>query len=193
MTTEGDSVKNIALTGKARAGKDTVADVLVKEYGYRRIAFADPLKAMALEIDPYTEEADWYDGGKLSELVDFYGWERTKDQWPDVRRFLQQLGSSIRKRDEMFWINAALTSLDQAYRDKVPVVVTDCRYENEAEALRNLYFSIVRIVRPGIDSSDTHESETEMDGYEVDSEIINAGTITGLRNRVRAKVSFMTD
>ena len=34
----------IGLSGYARSGKDTVAETLVNEYGFKRVAFADKIK-----------------------------------------------------------------------------------------------------------------------------------------------------
>ena len=177
---------NIALTGKARSGKDTVARVLVEEYGYRRVAFADALKEMALEINPiiacYTKDGYEIVTVPLVDLVEFEGWELAKDIYPEVRRFLQQLGSSVRKRNPMFWVGIVEEAIEDAEREGVPVVVTDCRYFNEANTLQEHYgFSLIRITRPGVDSGDTHESETEMDGYEVDYELLNDSDIAALK------------
>ncbi|MDT2278152.1 hypothetical protein [Paenibacillus larvae] len=38
------TLPNIALTGKLRAGKDTVAEYLMERYGYARYAFGDGVK-----------------------------------------------------------------------------------------------------------------------------------------------------
>src|SRR5690625_5115450 len=40
----------IGLTGKMRAGKDTVADYLVENYGFKKFAFGDALKRYVHEI-----------------------------------------------------------------------------------------------------------------------------------------------
>ena len=178
-------MKNIALTGKARSGKDTVASVLVEEYGYRRIAFVDALKEMALEIDPIIL-TDAHFEWRLSEVVSDDGWEDAKDSYPDVRRFLQQLGSSVRKRDPWFWVRIAEQQIMEAEAAGQPVVITDARYINEAGTLKcDWGFSLIRIIRPGIDSGDTHESETEMDGYSVDLLLRNSGGLEDLKDSVR--------
>lgn len=43
----------IGLCGQAGAGKDTVADYLVKQYNCTKMAFASPLKTVAEELFPY--------------------------------------------------------------------------------------------------------------------------------------------
>lgn len=39
----------LAISGWKRSGKDMIAEYLVKNYGFKRISFADPLKIMAAE------------------------------------------------------------------------------------------------------------------------------------------------
>jgi hypothetical protein len=95
----------VGITGYARHGKDTAAQVLVDEYGYLRVGFADALKSMSLAVDPLIPTAadgtlTVVPGGlqasvvvqRLSQLVQTEGWEAAKKH-PEVRRFLQALGS----------------------------------------------------------------------------------------------------
>ena len=42
----------LGLVGRKQSGKDTFAQRLVEEHGYTRLAFADPLKAVALAANP---------------------------------------------------------------------------------------------------------------------------------------------
>jgi dephospho-CoA kinase len=59
----------IGLTGYARTGKDTVASVLVKDFGFERIAFADPIRELLYELNPKVN------GIYLREMVEEHGWE----------------------------------------------------------------------------------------------------------------------
>ena len=52
MTEDNTHGLSVALMGRAGAGKDTVASILTEHRGYARVAFADPLKEMALAVDP---------------------------------------------------------------------------------------------------------------------------------------------
>ncbi|MFJ9616699.1 deoxynucleotide monophosphate kinase family protein [Streptomyces noursei] len=177
--------QHIALMGRARAGKDTVAARLVEPHGYTRIAFADPIKRMALDIDPImVANHDWGPSVKrLSGVVEFWGWERAKDQYPGVRRILQHIGQTVRDLDPEFWIRVALRELDSV---SGPVVVTDVRYPNEAEALRARGFRLVRVIRPGQDLTNSHASETALDDYQPNAVVVNAGSLSELRMRADA-------
>ena len=46
----------IGLSGYARSGKDAVAQVLVSEFGFKRVAFADPIRDLLYEMDPKIDE-----------------------------------------------------------------------------------------------------------------------------------------
>lgn len=180
--------KRLALIGRARAGKDSVAARLVSAHGYTRVAFADPLKDAALALDPlvYACTHDGYEvtHERLSEVVEWHGWEQAKDQFPEVRRTLQALGQSIRDLDSRFWLRMALQRIADT---DGPVIVTDCRYRNEADALRLLGFTLVRVHRPGLPASKgEHVSETELDGYPTSLALVNGGSLADLRAKADA-------
>ncbi|WP_030855244.1 hypothetical protein [Streptomyces sp. NRRL S-475] len=170
-------MRDIALIGRARSGKDTVGARLVERFGYTRLAFADPLKEMALEINP------WIPTGygvvvRLHRLIADVGWDYAKENYPEVRRILQHTGQSIRHRTPDYWVRALL---DTAYKvPSGPIVVTDVRYKNEAHALQRHGFRLVRLVRPGTEEM-THTSETELEEIDTPLRIVNSGTLEDLR------------
>lgn len=49
----------IGLCGIAGSGKDTVADFLVKNHGFVKVALADPLKRICKEVFGFTDEQLW--------------------------------------------------------------------------------------------------------------------------------------
>lgn len=175
-------MRNVALIGRARSGKDSVGARLESRYGYTRLAFADPLKKMALEVNPWIVYGI---GGmqsiRLADLIEHVGWERAKDEYPEVRRILQATGQSVRDRDPIHWLRLMMASLDAARLAGANVVVTDVRYPNEANTLRLLGFRMVRIIRPSLDDhSPTHASETALDGFSAGLTIYNDGTLADL-------------
>jgi hypothetical protein len=161
----------IALIGRARSGKDSVAGRLVEYHDYTRVAFADRLKEAVLALDPLI-----FNTVHLAEMVELNGWEAAKSH-AEVRRILQHYGQAIRDIDPDFWIRAAFPAM----LGRVRIVVSDVRYRNEAEALRSAGFTLVRISRPGLPlgvGSD-HVSETELADYAADLTITNGA---GLRD-----------
>ena len=84
----------VGLTGYAGSGKDAAAAGLVAE-GWTRQAFADPVRSMALAIDPLVEwDVFSHNPVRLSLLVAKRGWHVAK-QCPEVRRLLQACGHGL--------------------------------------------------------------------------------------------------
>ncbi|MFI2213024.1 hypothetical protein [Streptomyces sp. NPDC020141] len=163
---------NIGIIGRARVGKDTAGQWLVDNRGYRRVAIADPLKDVALKLDPIVSSGV---GGdlRLSHVMDAgHGWDGAKDRFPEVRRTLQELGSAVRALDEDFWLRQALTKVQSANEAGVPCVITDVRYPNEAAALRRAGFHLIYIHRPDVEHL-THESEGALTARDADHVVIN--------------------
>lgn len=180
----------IGLSGYAQSGKDTVANILVEKYGYKRIAFADPIRDLLYEMDPPVPvgAGDEKHTVGLQNYVDVYGWDDAK-QNPIVRSMLQNLGVGARKVfGDKFWIYEALS--DVAPQDKV--VVSDVRFVNEASWIQTFSGQIWRIKRVGTDAVNNHVSESEMDGYPVDQIFVNNGTIEDLELLVGTRMrSFL--
>lgn len=195
------TLPNIALFGYAGAGKDTVAEYLVSRHQYTRIAFADPLKEMALSIDPiaYTgtvllrgDMPRDEDGYRLSTLVSEFGWETVKRSFPEVRRFLRSLGKTMRNHDADFWLDQALEKIRTARMWSMPVVVTDVRHENEFSCLWECpnRFTMVRIDRPGTDTGDVDpESGQLIESVAPDWVIHNRGSVEDMHGALNVLIN----
>lgn len=183
----------IGLLGRKRSGKDTFAERLVSHHGYTRFAFADALRAAAEALDPYV---GWTDLGfrvRLSDaLREVGGWEGLKYSEYDAesRRILQRMGVGVRDLDPDFWLRVVV---DQVRKHDGPAVITDVRFPNEFEAVYDHVGIAVRIVRPGLDSSDLHVSETALDGFLPTLIYDNAGTIEDLHAMADQAAYFVHD
>jgi hypothetical protein len=145
----------VAFTGLAGSGKSTAALHLVKEHGYVRKRFAGPLKAMLAVLGLGEAEID----GDRKELPCKLLCGRTP------RYAMQTLGGEW-GRDLIgpdFWIRAWCASVDSTPAG-VPIVVDDCRYPNEVEAILALGGVIARIDRTGAGSTSgaRHASESHV-------------------------------
>lgn len=171
----------IGLTGYAQSGKDTVASILVENYGYQRVAFADPIRALLYEANPMLKE-----GYRVQGLVDVYGWDKVKVDYPEARDLLQRLGVGARKTfGDMFWVQQALRQVH--FEGKY--VITDVRFPNEAKAIRQYDSSqLWRIKRTGFDAVNAHESESAMDGEKVDQIFVNSGTLEDLKVLIQTRM-----
>ena len=169
----------IGFAGHARTGKDTAAGFLVAQ-GWTRLAFADEVKAMALDVDPIVDE--WGGPIRLSTVVDKHGWENAKAV-PEVRRFLQRLGTEgVRARDPDWWVRIAMR---HAAAIPGPVVFTDVRFANEADAIRTAGGTVVHVTRPitGLDGDQARHASEQID-FPVDRVLVNDGNLDDLRRSV---------
>ncbi len=117
-------------------------------------------------------------------------------QLMSVREFLQKLGTDA-VRDGLHpnaWVNAAMAG----YKPEVfgydangsPVmadqnwIFTDCRFPNEAQAIKDRGGVIIRIDRSGVKPVNDHPSETALDNWDFDYKIFNASDIVSLNQSV---------
>jgi hypothetical protein len=191
----------IALSGLAGAGKDTVADLLVKRRGFVKVGLADPIKRQARELWSFSPDQLW--GPSSARNAE-------DPRYPGLspRVVLQTIGSDVRRIDADAWARRAVAVASEllsdsgrcklydpaigSYYDRVQsdpargVVVNDLRYLNEAAAFRRAGGRVVRIVRAGAGLAGTaaqHASERELneqpDSF-FDAVIDNDGTIAEL-------------
>lgn len=188
----------VGLVGRKRHGKDTLADVLIERAGFVKAGFADPLREAVLATDPIvghevTTVRGW-DGDlhrtivrpiHYSEALRLHGYEDAKDVYPEFRRVLQTFGTDgIRALDPEFWVRQAVARIDAR---TTPYVLTDVRFPNEADAIRERGGFLIRVVRPDLPvDPDEHESESALDGYSVDLDIRNDGTLEEFQAEARA-------
>lgn len=173
----------IGLSGYARAGKDTVGEILVRDHGFTRVSFADKLREAALAIDPILWT--WVPPGKervavrLSTVIDIHGWEYCKENYPEVRRLLQALGTEAGRNilGENIWVTAAFKGLDPDGK----YVFTDVRFPNEYHAIGSWGGEVWRVSRPDTAPVNAHPSETALDdGFYFHRYVHNNSTIKSL-------------
>ena len=168
----------IGLSGYAQSGKDTVARILVENYGFSRIAFADIIRVACYRLNPIVT----YDGMRLAHLVDLEGWEIAKTL-PEVRRLLQVMGSEVGRDliDPQIWIELTLGSAKKTDN----IVLSDVRFRNEAEEIKWRGGQVWRISRIEKDAPiNAHRSESDMDSWNFDQYIANNGTIDELHEEI---------
>lgn len=174
----------IGVTGEMRHGKSTVSEYLCQHHNFIEYSFAYPLK----------------EGVKiLFSLTDEQVYTELKDQecqtWKTTPRYLlRNIGTEL-FRDclktyipkimikNSFWIDNFLKWYMQ--HNKYSVVVSDCRFPNEANALKELGAKLIRVQRPILNSqSSSHSSETQQKNIVVHDVIFNDGTIENLYEKV---------
>lgn len=183
----------IGISGKAGSGKDTIANYLHDEYGFSRIAFADPMKSFCSELFDWEYDTLW-GPSELREKVD--------PKWGfSPRKALQLLGTEWgRALDVDMWVKIGIEKAKQKLRDGYPgVVITDCRFPNEVGHVKAAGGHMVRLLRGGGIAGGTggivgHASEREQDSIpesEFSAVIENSGSIEDLHKSVEAVVDSL--
>lgn len=178
----------IGITGHAQHGKDTIGDLLVQEYGFTRLSFAEPMKEEVARVyrpvllqygrelgcDPRTV-IPFNDDAIVANLI------ATKP--PLVRKLMQVHGTDLRRaEDAHYWVHKWL----QAWRNRDQIVATDVRFLNEAAAIRRIGGIVVKVIRPDMPVDLSHPSESELTRILVSHTFLNDGTIDQLHEQVRA-------
>ena len=162
----------IGLTGRARSGKTTAAEHLARTYLLEQYAFADPLRdgLMAIfNLDPTDFEGD------------------RKEQplgWLDCspRQLMQSMGTEWARSTVHpdVWVKLAEQNLDymsQALGAVLGFVISDVRFENEADLIRRRGGTVVHIFRPDAQSVNPHISEAGVAAQKDDLTLTNYGTV----------------
>lgn len=176
----------VAFSGYATSGKDTAAEALTG-LGFCRIAFADKLREFLYRLNPLVTSGVDNTPVPLRRVIDEYGWNGYKrTQWKDsIREMLQRLGTECGREliSDNIWVNATLDNLTEGKYS-----ITDVRFPNEAEAIRQRGGKIYRIVRAGVGPANGHKSEISLDDYEFDGFIHNDGTVEQFHENVRRNI-----
>ena len=173
----------IGISGKLGSGKDTLADLLVAEYGYEKHCFADKIKEIgAIICDVPRDQAFTREVKSQQVLRGAYTFGQV----------LQFVGQGMRE-----WISRDvwLSMLDNW--DGSKWVIPDVRHLNEVEAIRNLGGILVRVEGDPLGIRERNvdgrnlfsKSETELDhlvpemGF--DHVVFNNGSLERYRYSIR--------
>jgi len=157
--------KVVVFCGERQSGKSTAANAIRRRTNWKKLSFADPLYRMMSEAmceDARTadkEEPRKELGGKT------------------LREALQTLGTEW-GREMVYkdiWLDHMVRRITLAKMGGAPgVVIDDCRFRNEYDALQQFNPTVVRVVRPGLNNPETtHASEKDWQSFPVDREIVN--------------------
>jgi hypothetical protein len=201
----------ISIYGKNKAGKTTLADMLVSEYGFVKLSFADALRTITqlfFEINTeWKTDEEWsVDYGYLEGLdrlfsvikdrdnvkqlmIDKIKHAKTKNQ--AYRITLELLGTDVFRKTVLNDIWCAVAVFDVVYRagfEQHVIVFDDMRFPNEYKALNNLNTKFVRITSPFEEPVGAHESQKYVSGFKEDYVIYNNGTKEELLKKFKSTV-----
>ena len=194
----------IGISGKAMAGKDTLGmylkEILEAVTGeeYYLIAYADTLKEKlmadfdlsrdqmytALKEVPDKRYPKAYKNSCGSNCQCGHDTETDESSFWTPREIMQFIGTECyRSIDNNFWVNALFKRIQN--NNLQNVIVTDCRFETEIDAIIKHGGQHIRIYRENTGSvyGLSHSSETELDKeYFIDVKVTNNGTLDALKN-----------
>ena len=177
------AMRIIGLGGLRGSGKDTCAEILREEFGFRSIAYADPMKRYVCEMVGIPLED--YDEFKRSKLT----WNREVSPFPQEisgRDICLQVGMLYRELRPDYFMEQVWTFIREAIVDGAPgVVVTDVRFPDELEQMKCLSAQTIKITRDSEEVSG-HESERlAQQNLGWDHVIQNNGTLQALQLELR--------
>lgn len=195
----------IGIVGFIGSGKDTVANKFV-EAGCIHDSFANPLKdvcASTFGWDRALLEGDSTESREFRETPDMFWTRKTGIPNFTPRLALQLLGTDVMRNHfhQDIWIDSLEYRLRRKGEAKC-VVISDARFRNELDLIKNLGGKIIWVQREELPEwyetaktahnnaisrkimetkyKDVHESEWNWAGYDVDYVIKNVGTLEEL-------------
>jgi len=205
----------IGLMGYIGSGKNTVSEFLQNQYGYEQDSFASTLKdacSVIFSWDRELLEGVTDESRKFRETPDVW-WSDKLGKEFTPRYALQNIGTEILRHE--FHPDIWLLSLEKRLQNTSKnIVITDTRFPNEVQLIRDLGGKIVyvdngnppawSIVAKKACQGDTndilemhttykhiHESEWAWAAVEPDFVIKNTGTLEELNNNVKITVDLV--
>ena len=164
----------IGIAGRARSGKDTVANFIVAAIGGYRYSFADPIRAMLVPLG--VDMSDPYWQARKEEPIPALG--------VSPRRMMQTLGTEWGRQliNPDLWLIMAHQRLLQ---NGPGMVISDVRFDNEAAWIRKHGGRIIHVIRPDTKAVEAHASEDGIEIQDTDARLFNSGTLEELQLSVR--------
>lgn len=152
----------IAFGCTSQVGKDTACEILKEIYGGVRLSFAAPVYSAAAVVQKHL------------------GLPIRKD-----RNLLIAIGEHARQENPNFWVDLLSQSImqEEEKNPEVSIFVSDLRMPNEAEALRELGFILVRIIKPDAEIVN-HPTDQNADFIHWDHVIENTGTLEEFKQKI---------
>jgi len=203
----------IGICGFIGSGKDTVADYLVNFHEFRRESFASTLKDAVSAVfgwDRTLLEGRTKEAREWREQIDPWWAERLDMPTLTPRWVLQYWGTEVCRKG--FHDDIWIASLENKLRNsKDSVVISDCRFPNEIQSIRNAGGLIIWVTRGqlphwydfALEANQTgsnialnelkrlkiHASETAWVGTNFDHIVENDGSIDDLYKQIQLVIS----
>ena len=177
----------IGICGKKFSGKSTVAGMLHNATGYPVVSFADKLKDVTCILSGCTrDDLEDYNFKELVNVPPYLVPYCGDAEKPTFRAFLQYFGSEVmRGVNDNIWIDCTLSNCGE------DAIISDCRFPNEAKAIKERGGIVIKVVRPDAKAEDSHQSETLIDEIDADYTLWNDTTLENLVANVDSLVRLL--
>lgn len=172
----------IGIAGPAGAGKDTVAQIAQKLIAQESVIlkFAGPLKAMTAELLSYLgiPASAIEDRVRKEEVIPALGCT--------IRKIMVTLGTEWGRDliNPNIWTTLVEEQIRRARERDVICIISDVRFNNEADLIRSMGGAVWHVHRPGFHGSVAHRSEQGLERFSGDAEILNTSSFDALRDRI---------
>lgn len=169
-------MKLVGIIGNIGSGKSTVSEYLVRNYDYEEYSFASPIKNIAINMG---FEYNQVYGSQVNKL------ELNKHWGISGREFMQKFGTEFGRnimpdilpnmnmgKSNSPWVKIFEIKYDNNIKSKSDkhIVVSDCRFENEVQSIRDRNGYIIKLVRDNKPISITNEKKYNDNVYNHSSE-----------------------
>lgn len=166
-------MKIIGIAGKAGSGKDTAFELIQNHYekldkNVVQLSFASKIKEMCKilfnwDIDKLSNDFQYkeeYDSNDIACSI----FNMTR------REMMQKIGSEAMRDgiDKNFWIKCLKIEMSK-YDNNTIGIITDCRFINEFEFIKNNNGKLIKVIRVDVEtltSYSEHQSEKDVELYQ---------------------------
>ena len=193
----------IGMCGLIGSGKGTVADILIDQYNFKKISFADKLK------DAVSEMFEWPRQMVEGVTPQSRDWrERPDPFWSDEigrnitpRHVLQVFGTECMRHGFFDGVWVSLVKKKIQDNPEINWVLPDTRFPNEVNMIKSIGGSVWRVKRgddpewfskyitEDIEPKNTHPSEWAWAKSTFDETIENNSSLSDLETQIKSKIS----
>jgi hypothetical protein len=139
----------VGIIGLINSGKSTIANILVEDYGFIKVSFADTLKDAVAAIFGWPREllqGDTEASRQWREQVDEY-WSNVIGHPVTPRWVLQHIGTDVMREHfhKNIWVHSLMKKLSDANKN---YVISDVRFRNEVDVILAQHGEIWEVQRP---------------------------------------------
>lgn len=189
----------IGICGLIGSGKGSAADILVEQYNFEKLSFADKLKDSVATMFSWPRnmlEGDSDESREWREQKDIF-WSKETGRNITPRLVLQEFGTDCMRQGFFDGIWVSMVKQELQKNPSKNYVIPDVRFPNEAKMISELNGKVWRVMRGAdpiwfrmyqdinVEPKDVHESEWRWANVDFDNRIDNNGTLEDLRGQVQ--------